>query len=337
MKKYDYYIGIDVSKNKLDVCFKSDDKSQKEISCVITNDLPGFKEMARWIKKQCSKKNSQGLFCMEHTGVYAMPVSCFLAENGYEYTLVPAIVIKKSMGIKRGKNDKADARDIARFIGLKHDELVRNQFPEKIILKIKMLLSYRDRLVTMSKSLSTLAKETSDFVEKDICKEMVQDSCSLSKSIDTKIKKVEKMIMEIVKSEPRIEQAYNLLYSIPGVGMQVALNMIVCTRCFTAFENAKQFACYCGIAPFEYTSGTTIRGKTRVSALANKKMKALLTMAALNSIQHDNEIKHYYGRKLAEGKNPMLVINAIKNKIVNRIFAVIHRQTPYVVLDRHAA
>ena len=88
--------------------------------------------------------------------------------------------------------------------------------------------------------------------------------------------------------------------------------MIIATKGFTSFQNARQFACYAGIAPFEYSSGTSIRSKTRVSHLADKKMKSLLHMASLNAVRFDAEIKAYYERKKEEGKHTMLVLNNVK-------------------------
>jgi len=107
--------------------------------------------------------------------------------------------------------------------------------------------------------------------------------------------------------------------------------MLVTTNNFTGFENGRKYACYSGIAPFEHTSGISIKGKTRVSNLANKKIKALLSNGANSAYKWDPEMKKYYKRKIAEGKDHKLVINAISCKLVNRVFAVIKRQTPFVV------
>ena len=110
--------------------------------------------------------------------------------------------------------------------------------------------------------------------------------------------------------------------------------MILCTNNFEGITNARSFACYCGVAPFEYSSGTSIRGKTRVSNLANKKMKADLTNAARSAVLNDPELRIYYKRKREEGKAHGTVMNAIKFKIITRAFAVINRKTPYVTLRK---
>ena len=105
--------------------------------------------------------------------------------------------------------------------------------------------------------------------------------------------------------------------------------MIVLTNEFKGFSSAKKFACYSGIAPFEHTSGKSIKGKSRVSHLANKNIKALFHLAAISSIRFTGELRTFYMRKVNQGKNKMLVLNAIRNKLIHRIFAVVRDGVPY--------
>ncbi|MEZ5037261.1 MAG: IS110 family transposase [Chitinophagales bacterium] len=93
-------------------------------------------------------------------------------------------------------------------------------------------------------------------------------------------------------------------------------------------SNPRSLACHCGVAPFERSSGL-FKGKARVSHMANKRLKTALHMAALSAMKLDKELKQFYERKVAEGKSKMSVINAIRNKLIHRIFAVIKRATPY--------
>ncbi len=87
---------------------------------------------------------------------------------------------------------------------------------------------------------------------------------------------------------------------------------------------------YSGVAPFEYSSGSSIRGRTKVNHMADKKMKSLLQMCALSAIKHDPQLKVYYQKKEKEGKNKMLIFNNIRNKIIQRVFCVVNRKTPFV-------
>ncbi|WP_299897690.1 IS110 family transposase, partial [uncultured Aquimarina sp.] len=108
-----------------------------------------------------------------------------------------------------------------------------------------------------------------------------------------------------------------------------ALYLAIFTNMFTRYQNAKQLACYCGVVPFEHTSGTSIRKRSKVHHMANKTLKKQLHLCALSAIQYDLELKNYYNRKVEEGKSKMLVINNVRNKLVHRVCAVIKRQQPY--------
>jgi transposase len=109
----------------------------------------------------------------------------------------------------------------------------------------------------------------------------------------------------------------------------LALVAIIKTHNFTRFPNARKFACFCGTAPFEHSSGTSIKKKSRVSHLADKKMKSLLDLSAKSAIQYDKELREYYLKRTEGGKSKMSTINIVRNKILYRMFAVIKRQTPF--------
>jgi transposase len=336
MKKYECFIGVDVSKSKLDVCMLDITDTTKSCHFEVKNDK---KEISRFLKAMMQKQkvnSSSVIFCLEHTGVYAMPVCCVLAQLNLDYVLVPAAHIQKSVGMQRGKNDKADAKVIARFVHLHHQELTLHQLPEEKLAKMKTLLSHRERLMKARKMFQVARGEMEGYMDKSLCKEVCQDSNALVKNLNKRISKVDKQILNIILADEKLKQTFELIISVPGVGSQVAFNLIVCTQCFTAFETYRQLSCYAGIAPFEYSSGSSIKGRTRVSHLANKKMKSLLSMAALSAVQSDVELRRYYERKTGEGKNPMLVLNAVRNKIISRVFATVSRGTPFVETHRFA-
>ena len=151
------------------------------------------------------------------------------------------------------------------------------------------------------------------------------------------LKLINHQILEIINSDPTLKNNYKLIQSIPGVGQQTTTYLLIITKNFTCFENARKLACYAGVAPFPFQSGSSIKRRNKVSPLADKKLKSLLNMCALSTKKHDAEIKQYYNRKVEEGKNKMLVINNIRNKLLTRIFAVVKRQQPYVNLQKFAA
>lgn len=177
-------------------------------------------------------------------------------------------------------------------------------------------------------SLSIPAKELKAF-NADYSGIINKESNSLIKSIEAKMEAVDKKLLEIVNQDKELKGIFDLIISVHGVGKQTALFILIYTNGFTRFNESRKFACYCGIAPFKHTSGTSIRGRTRVSYLANKKLKALLTMCAINTIKKENELKIYYDRRIKEGKSHMSTLNILRNKIVSRIFATVKRGTPY--------
>ncbi len=151
----------------------------------------------------------------------------------------------------------------------------------------------------------------------------------LIKALSEEIKAVETAIKALLKQDEVLDNNYNLLVSIKGVGFVTAVYMLAYTDNFSKFLNSRKFSCYAGLAPFEHSSGTSIKGRKRVSHFANKKAKRLLNLAASVAIQHNEELKQYYKRRVAEGKSKMGTLNIIRNKLVDRMFAVIKRQEPY--------
>lgn len=335
MKKFENFIGFDVSKSKLDMFIIYHNNEQKNNHFAFENSKEGLKKILSELSK-LPVDLKQTLFCMEHTGVYTTPLCLFLEKHKLCYVLESGLQIKKSMGIRRGKNDKVDSKIIAEYACLHQNSIRLYQLPEKKLTILKHLIAHRERMITSRKSFQTAYKELSKFTNKKLISDVVKDSKGIIGQLNKKVSEIDKKILAIINEDEQLRKAYFLITSIPGIGPQIAINLIVITRCFTCFKNARQLACYAGIAPFEYSSGSSIKGKTRVSHLANKKVKSLLSMGALSAMKYDPEIKQYYQRKTKEGKNPMSVINAIRNKLVGRIFATINRGTPFVVLKQYA-
>ena len=143
------------------------------------------------------------------------------------------------------------------------------------------------------------------------------------------IKAVEKQIQELIKADERIKQQYTIATSVKGIGPVTACQMIVSSGEFRKIQTGKEFACYCGVVPFEDSSGTSVRGRARVCHWANKKMKSYLHLAAMVAIQGAGEFKAYYQRELAKGKAKMSVLNAVRNKLVVRVCACIRNNQLY--------
>ena len=151
--------------------------------------------------------------------------------------------------------------------------------------------------------------------------------------IETQVEQIEKQIEEIIQADETLCQQAGLMRSVPGVGKVLCWMMLTKTEGFTLINEPRKMACYSGVVPFDYQSGTSIRSKPRVSMYADKSLKSILHLAAMSAIRLENDLRKYYQRKVTEGKNKMSVLNAVRNKIIHRIFAVIKNQKPYLNLS----
>lgn len=316
-------VGVDVSKSTLDIFFKP-----TGITLRIDNNPTGFKQ---WIK-QLKKQRLAGvnlLVIMEHTGQYSYRFEKFLRSRGISFCKIPALQIKRSLGVTRGKNDNIDAQRIADYGWLRRDILVADPLVEKEITELRTLLSLRQKLV---RDRSGYIRRLKEMKASGTCTASSFEGKIQQQTIDfltVKISAVEVRIKSLIIISANLSKTCELLRSIKGVGWIIAAYMISCTGNFNRFSNARKFNCYAGLAPFKNESGTSLRGRARVSHLANKEAKALLNLAASCAIRCDQELKSYYQKRVAEGKRKMSCLNIIRSKIVARMFAVVKRQSPY--------
>jgi transposase len=335
MQKFEIMLGIDVSKSSLDACLVTDPSAKKYHHFKVANDKKGIGSIPGIVRK-LGVDTSQMLVCFEHTGVYSMLLCYFLQSKGIKYCMQPAIQIKRSKGLTRGKSDKIDARDIALYALTHQHSIQLSELPEEDLIKLKVMLAEREKLIKAIRMFE-MSTEANAYLPKSVLKEVNAVNTKSTSYLKQRLAEIDKLLALLIKANDRLKDQFELINSVPGVGPQTALYLMVVTRCFESFGNWRQLACYAGIAPFEYSSGSSIRGRTKVSHMANKKLKSLLNMAALSAKKHDAQIRQYYERKRNEGKNAMLVMNAIRCKVVSRVFATVKRGTPYVEIAKYAA
>jgi transposase len=332
MKK-NLFIGIDISKLTIDVAILFSDQDNF-CHCQFQNNKPGFKKLIKWVKSFKPNNEYELFFGFEETGKYSINISNFFTDLSLKFVCENPFKIKRSMGIIRGKNDKDDSKMIALYLKRNYQELRIETGTSKVIQELKQLNSLRERLLKDRSIHKTRFKETKILTESIEVNFILKQEAAIILLLNKKIKEVEVEIKRIIELEEALKLQKKLLCTVPGVGEQIANQMLILTRGFTRFDQWRKFSCYAGLAPFQYLSGTSIKSKSKVSKIANKRIKALLTMGALTSIRCHNEYRKYYDKKTGAGKHPMVVLNAIKNKIVSRMFAVIERQTPYVCLQQ---
>jgi len=327
---YFYFNGIDISKEWFDAAIIATTNPRVSKHHQFANTLKGFKAYKKWLKKNGVTDYSKLFVCMEHTGVYTIPLCEFLAHQKVTYTLVPGAEITNSIGITRGKNDKLDAKRIAKYAFKNRDEIIIHTLPKEELRELKALLSYRERVVKSRHGFKVSSKELKAFDKSSVSQSICPRSEKLIKIFTKEINQIEKDIDQFLEKHPEIKRNYELLLSVPGIGRQNALYMIYFTKNFVSFNCPKKFSSYSGIAPFRNESGKSRKSKSKVSHKANKKMKTLLTSAVVCSHPTCVEYRIYYKKQIEKGKDENSIKNVLRNKIVSRAFAVIKRNSPYV-------
>ena len=318
-------IGIDASKLTLDCCLHKSGAQE-----VFENTPEAIVFLVDWSIKISGLAKNELLFVFEHTGLYTHQLVRYLSEQGYYFLLIPGLEIKRSLGIARGKDDRADAKRIALYGYRIREEARPYQMPKESLISLKRLMSMRRKLVSQRAGHIATLGEQIRVLNNELGPILLQVQRDIIGVLDVQITKIEKELDRLIEQDPELQIIYRLLVSIKGIGAVTARFMIVHTVGFTAFKSWREFASYCGIAPFPNRSGTSIRGRTKVSQLANKEGKTLLNLCAGSAIQCNPEMKAYYERRIANGKNKMSTLNIIRNKLLARAFAVVARGTPYV-------
>lgn len=331
MQKKEFFIGVDVSKLTLDVWIQG---SKNHIR--IANNAAGFKQLIAWLKSlDIALCNTW--FVMEYTGGYEYRFVQFCESKQIRFTRVAGLQIKKSLGMQRGKNDKIDSRRIAEYGFEKRDKLKESKSCTVAIARLKQLLTQRRAFVKDKKAHEHRMKELvamEDFKINDaLIKHYKQAVDFALKMID----KVETEIRKIISQSEAISRNFHLITSIPGIGDVNGWMTIAYTENFECFPNGRTYGAYIGVVPYDHTSGTSIRGKSRVSQMANKPLKGDLSMAAKASVMHDPEMKAYYQRRNQAGKKHMSIMNEVKFKLVLRMFAVVNKGQVYVKNQKLAA
>lgn len=325
--KFQHFFGIDVSKLKFDVCAITNPDHAVVHQEVFDQTRGGFKLLDRWIRKITGSQNlPEILICVENTGAYDDALLNFLYEKGYSVCLENAMLIKSSIRDKRAKNDQLDARNIALY-ALEHArELVLWQKPREVIETLKTLLAARAFLVNTLKAMTVRQNEL-DFCSQGA--KMPKPYMAGIKGLKKDIKQADEDIWKLICGDKDLLTMFTLLVSIPSIGKVTAAHFICYTNEFKKVASGKHASSYCGVVPFGETSGTSVRKKPRVRPQANKILKTLLHLCAVTAIKMKGEFNFYYQRKKAEGKNGMVILNAIRNKLVLRMVAVVKTGKPY--------
>lgn len=322
-----FYIGVDVSKATLDWAVSDGKTIILQTQCV--NSEAGIKAALKLIKVLPNFKVSEAVCCLEHTGIYCAHLLSYLHKLHFPTWLENSLQIKRAGGLQRGKNDAIDSIRIAEYAYRFRDKM-QLWSPQRLVLqKLAALSVLRQRLLLIRQQLQQPINEQERFINPLLQKQLVKSCQASIKAIDADLKSTDKRIHDLIQADEQLKKLFSLVTSVPGIGPTTATELIIATEEFNTINNPKKLACHAGVAPFEYQSGSSVRGKTKVNQHARKRLKSLLHLGAMSVICAKGELQDYYKRKVAEGKNKMLVLNSVRNKLIHRVCSVVHRQQKY--------
>lgn len=312
-------IGIDFSKETLNYCCLQGASNRIIKEGIVNNNQSGCKDMIRMLRELRPKACvSDFLFCGENTGCYSLEVSDYLFSKKYVMWLENPLQVKLSSGIRREKTDKVDARMIAEY-AFRYQDKVKPYNPQtESIQELRYWLKTHDALKESRKSLINLSRT------------MKHVPHPLQKSIDElneQLKQTDKKIKELLKKDDELAANAQLAMSVPGLSYVTTAAILVDTRNFTRFTDARKYANHTGCVPHKYSSGSSVYRRPHVSKTSNRYINSLLTEGSVSLMTHNKEMREYAEKKRREGKSNGCIINNIRNKTLHRLFAVIRNKS----------
>ncbi|MEG5138315.1 MULTISPECIES: IS110 family transposase [unclassified Microcoleus] len=310
------FLGIDISKKDFHVVLLKEERASKPKK--FTNDTAGFESLNQWLKKQGVEELHA---CMEATSIYGDALAEFLYETGYQVSVVNPARIKgfAKSELFRTKTDSVDAALIARFCAAIKPSLWK---PTPLEVKdLQALLRRLESLTEMYQQEENRLETATETVAK-----LTRAHLDYIKEQQAEIKK---MISDHFDQHPHLKQQRELLTSIPGIGEQTAAVLLAEVGRIEDYKNARQLAAYAGLTPCERSSGTSVRGKTRLSCTGNVRLRKALYMPAVVAMRCNPLLKAVSERLLGRGKVKMQVIGALMRKLLHLAFGILKSQKPF--------
>ncbi len=327
MNKFQNFVGIDVSKEHLDFAIFEAEKKQAVYLKQIANTAEAICALLEEILTNKTLDNT--IFCMEATGYYSNFLAYILLAQNAQVWVENPLQIKRSLGLQRGKNDQVDAQRIAQYAYRFQDNICLYVPPSEEIQTLQHLARLRENMVSSLVGIEATLSEAETRVPEKMLNLMKEHTNASVLALQENIKKLENASKKVIEDAPELKENYDLTCSVVGIGHVTAVEIIITTENFTRFDDPRKYACYCGVAPYEHSSGK-IKSRKRVSKMANMRLKKLFHMCAMSAVKVKNgELRSFYERKIAEGKAKMNALNAVRNKLIHRIFACVRKKEPY--------
>jgi len=314
-------VGVDVSKATFDVALlvPGRDKPSQE---VFDNKLTGFKKLDAWLQARHAQKAH---VCMESTGIYSQELATYLVGAGFEVSVVNPARIKAYAGseMTRNKTDRSDAVLIAKYC-LRHDLSAWKPL-DAVHLKLrKIVRCLQDLQEDRVRILGRL-----EGVKDEVIRKFWHENLDF---LDGQIRVMQKERDTLAKDNKALSDQRNLLKSIPGVGQRTALVMLAEIPDVHSFSSAKQLAAFAGLTPANHVSGTSIRGRSRLSKRGNRSLRSALFLPAMSAIRCNPAVRALAERMRARGKSKMAIIGAAMRKLLHIVYGVLKSGVPFQVL-----
>lgn len=316
-----FYLGIDVSKAKLDCALRNAENGKVKTK-VIPNTAEGFKKLLEWLTKNDAPSPH---IIMEPTGVYHELAAFFFVDAGLTISLVNPVQLRKYAGgiNVKTKTDKMDSQVLARFGA--EQKPAPWEPPSAAARTLKALLARRDAVA------DDLLREKNrqEKLEATETPQLVTESVEGSiKFIEAELKRLQKCIDDLIDNDPDMRGKRELLNSIPGVGERVS-NHMTCLLAGRDFKSGEQLAAYLGLIPVSWESGTSVRVPPHMSKAGPAHLRKLLYMPAIVAVKRNPHIKALYERLLERGKSKMSAIGAAMRKLAHLCFGVVKTGLAY--------
>ncbi len=333
--EFKYVLGVDMSKDWFHVCLM-DKQFQINYECEVSNRSDEILEFISELMTSQGVTDIKSIFlCVEHTGLYINNLVRNWMLKGGQLAVIPASKISSSLAGDQGwaeKTDIIDARRIAEYGIRFSDKLECYTLKSKTLDMIQGLQRQRRRILDVINKLEVPVGESKIFDNANLVEKLENNQKEVIKTLKKALDRIQKMILKVINEDSSLKRIYRLITSVPGIGAITAVEIIIATGGFIKFtpNQAKKFARYAGVIPMKKQSGKSVRKRPKTTKMANSRIKPLLTMGARALIRGKNAIGDYYLRKTEEGKPHFSVINAIRNKLILRVFAVVRNDTMYI-------
>lgn len=321
--KFTLFVGIDIAKDDMEICYSSDLQSTRERGKII-NDAKGIAGLLQSLLK-LEADPAKIMLCFEPCGAYSNLIEFKASEGRFAIWRVnPKLLKNWSTELNRCKDDVADARKIFEYAVTNAHRFEAYDPGSSALSKLKQLFALRKQLIkSRGAALCRLsAAEKMAYPAEFVLANHKKDI----KELDKRIVSCEQQARQVIDADPKLKEMYMLMISVPGIGPVIASRLLLLTLGFTRITSWRQMAAYIGSAPFSHQSGTSLKRRRRVSKVSERKTKGDLYMGLLTLISPGRLYGGYYAKQTNQGKHHLYVMNNVINKHLNLVYKVVEKK-----------